>query len=186
MGNQFFDQSQSKFRTFINQQRKTNHFESVHFTALRLVQYVSLVFCLVPCALIVLQDLILKNLNAIKFVETYSDVSFKFTLESYTIILSGFLQNFPYLAKLTMEAVIFFHAYYSMWDVNLVPAQMNYTDLKIMKSMGQIDSIVCPKSALLWHNTSFTSAFKINSKIYYNQNEKNVRIAQAQAQTGSG
>ena len=40
-----------------------------------------------------------------------------------------------------MESVIFFHVYYTMWDVNLVPAQMNYTDLKIMKSMGQIDSI---------------------------------------------
>lgn len=99
-------------------------------------------------------------------------------MSSIAAILSGFLQNFPYLAKLTMEAVIFFHAYYTMWDVNLVPAQMNYTDLKIMKSMGQIDSIVCPKSAFLWHNTSFTAAFKINEKIYYNQNEKNERIAE--------
>ena len=137
-------------------------------------------FCLVPCILVVLQELILKNLNSIKFVETYSDVSFKFTIESYTIILSGFLQNFPYLAKLTMEAVIFFHVYYTMWDVNLVPAQMNYTDLKIMKSMGQIDSIVCPKSAFLWHNTSFPAAFQINSQTFFNQNEKNERLRQQQ------
>jgi len=43
-------------------------------------------------------------------------------MANYTIILSGFLQNFPYLAKLTMEAVIFFHAYFTMWDINLVPA----------------------------------------------------------------
>ena len=86
------------------------------------MQYVSICFCLVPCIMIVLQELIMKNLKSIRFVETYSDVSFKFTIESYTIILSGFLQNFPYLAKLTMEAVIFFHAYYTMWDVNLVPA----------------------------------------------------------------
>ena len=146
------------------------------------MQYCSIVFCLVPCIMIVLQELIMKNLKSIRFVETYSDVSFKFTIESYTIILSGFLQNFPYLAKLTMEAVIFFHAYYTMWDVNLVPAQLNYTDLKIMKSMGQIDSLVCPKSAFLWHNTSFTAAFKINEKIYYNQNEKNERIAVNDAQ----
>lgn len=67
-----------------------------------------------------------------------------------------------------MESVIFFHVYYTMWDVNLVPAQMNYTDLKIMKSMGQIDSIVCPKSAFLWNGTSLAAAFKINKKIYYN------------------
>ena len=69
-----------------------------------------------------LSDLILKNLNSIKFVETYSDIDFKLTWQAYTVILSGFLQNFPYLAKLTMEATIFFHAYYVMWDVNLVPA----------------------------------------------------------------
>ena len=77
-----------------------------------------------------------------------------------------------------MESVIFFHVYYTMWDVNLVPAQMNYTDLKIMKSMGQIASIVCPKSAFLWNGTSLAAAFKINEKIYYNQNEKNQRIAE--------
>ena len=82
----------------------------------------SIVFCLVPCTTVLLQDLILKGLSSIKFVETFSDSQFKFTITSYTIILSGFLQNFPYLAKLTMEAVIFFHAYYTMWDVNLVPA----------------------------------------------------------------
>ena len=55
--------------------------------------------------------------------------------------------NHPYLAKITMEAVIFFHAYFSLWDVNLVPAQLNYNQMKIMKSMGQIDSVVCSKSA---------------------------------------
>jgi hypothetical protein len=120
-----------------------------------------------PCIMIILQYLILNSLNSIQFVKTFSE-DFKLSIDSYTIILSGFLQNFPYLAKLTMEAVIFFHAYYTMWDVNLVPAQINYTNLKIMQSMGQIDSIVCPKSAFLWHNTSYTVAFKINQKIYYN------------------
>ena len=77
-----------------------------------------------------------------------------------------------------MEAVIFFHAYFTMWDINLVPAQLNYNDLKIMRSMGQIDSIVCPKSAFLWHNTSFPAAFQINNSTYFNQNEKNERIAE--------
>lgn len=86
--------------------------------------------------MIVLQNLILKDLTSTKFVEAFSDSEFSFTVESYALILSGFLQNFPYLAKLTMDAVIFFHAYFTMWDINLVPAQLNYNDLKIMKSMG--------------------------------------------------
>ena len=78
------------------------------------------------------------------------------------------MQNHPYLAKLTMEAVIFFHAYFTMWDVNLVPAQLNYNELKIMKSMGQIDSVVCPKSAFFWHNACFVAAFKVKDAVFYN------------------
>lgn len=123
--------------------------------------------------MIVLQNLILKDLTSTKFVEAFSDSAFTYSIESYALILSGFLQNFPYLAKLTMDAVIFFHAYFTMWDINLVPAQLNYNDLKIMKSMGQIDSIVCPKSAFLWGGTSYTAAFKINERIFINLNEKN-------------
>jgi len=120
----------------------------------------------------VLQDLLLKNLVVSRFVSSVVELGEKFTPSNYTIIFSGFLQNFPYLAKLTMEAVIFFHAYFTMWDINLVPAQLNYNDLKIMKSMGQIDSIVCPKSAFLWHNTSYPAAFQINNVTFFNQRDK--------------
>ena len=74
MGNQFYDGGQSRLKQFLNRSQKTVHFESVHFTALRYIQYVSICFCLVPCIMIVLQDLILQNLSAVKFVQTYSDI----------------------------------------------------------------------------------------------------------------
>lgn len=45
-----------------------------------------------------------------------------------------------------------------------------------MKSMGQIDSVVCPKSAFFWHNACFVAAFKVKDAVFYNQNEKNERI----------
>ena len=133
MGNQYEDTNKSSLVKFLNRRTKTNHFESVHFTALRYIQYVSIVFCLFPCVMIVLQDLLLKGLQVSKFVDSFSEMKSKFIFRNYTVILSGFLQNFPYLAKLTMEAVIFFHAYFTVWDINLVPAQLNYNDLKIMK-----------------------------------------------------
>jgi len=44
-----------------------------------------------------------------------------------------------------------------------------------MKSMGQIDSVVCPKSAFFWHNSCFVAAFKVKDGVFYNQNEKNER-----------
>lgn len=122
MGNQYYDGGKNRFQKMLLRRTKTNHFESVHFTALRYIQYVSIIFCLFPCVMIVLQDLLLKNLQVSRFVSSFVQLDTKFTMANYTIILSGFLQNFPYLAKLTMEAVIFFHAYFTMWDINLVPA----------------------------------------------------------------
>jgi hypothetical protein len=38
MGNQYYDDiSQGKLKQFLKRRQKTNHFESVHFTALRYI-----------------------------------------------------------------------------------------------------------------------------------------------------
>ena len=171
MGNMYKEDSkerESRWRQLIKTRARRSHFESVHFTALKYVQVASLVFCLVPCLLLILESLVLRNLTIRQFVETFSDAEFSYSLKSFTALYSDFMQNHPYLAKLTMEAVIFFHAYFTMWDVNLVPARLNYNDLKIMKSMGQIDSVVCPKSAFFWHNACFVAAFKVKNAVFYN------------------
>ena len=57
--------------------------------------------------------------------------------------------NLPFMAYLTMEAVIFFHVFFIMWDINLVPACVNFKNLQVIKTLGNIDSIVCSKSAFL-------------------------------------
>ena len=72
MGNQYYDGGKIRWQQMLNRRTKTNHFESVHFTALRYIQYVSIGFCLVPCIMIVLQDLLLKNLQVSKFVSSFS------------------------------------------------------------------------------------------------------------------
>ena len=54
----------------------------------------------------------------------------------YWFTFSGFMSNMPYLAKITMECTIFFHAYFTMWDVNLVPANINFNNFRIMKQLG--------------------------------------------------
>ena len=89
------------------------------------------------------------------------------------------MTNLPYLAKLTMECVMYFHAYFTMWDVNLVPAAVNFTDMKVMKSMGQVDNIVCSKSAFFNSGNTFTAMCKIGNTVFSNNkvncNEKNVK-----------
>lgn len=36
-------------------------------------------------------------------------------------VMAGFMINLPYLSYICMEAVVYFHAYFVLWDVNLVP-----------------------------------------------------------------
>ena len=85
--------------------------------------------------------------------------------------------NTPYLAKLTMDGVVFMHAYFALWDLNLIPADLVFNNLSIMKQMGQVNSIVCPTNALLYKNTHIVAGFKINDAIFFNQNLKNEKIA---------
>ena len=61
--------------------------------------------------------------------------------------LASFMYNLPFMAYLTMEAVMFFHVFFIVWDINLVPANINFKNLQAINTLGNIDSIVCSKSA---------------------------------------
>ena len=138
---------------------------------------VFLVFLIVESVLLqsemmmILEDLVLQNLPARRFSEAWGLETMESTglgREKYWYSFAGFMTNLPYLAKLTMEGAVFFHAHFAMWDVNLVPAHLNFTDLKAMKSMGQVDHIVCPKSAFFSSGHIFTAAFKIGGQLFAN------------------
>ena len=64
-------------------------------------------------------------------------------------VAASFMVNLPYLGYIVMEGVMFFHTYYVIWDVNLVPAGINITNLETMQTLGQVDSIVCSKAAFI-------------------------------------
>ncbi len=72
----------------------------------------------------ILGDLMMRNFAFNKFCDYWklTEVDRGFGNAEYWFSFTGFMANLPYLAKLTMEAVIYFHAYFAMWDVNLVPA----------------------------------------------------------------
>ena len=121
--------------------------------------------------MMILEELVLQNLPARKFAEAWGFETMESAAigrEKYWYSFAGFMKNLPYLAKLTMDGVIFFHAHFAMWDVNLVPAHMNFTDLKAMRCMGQVDSIVCSKSAFFSSGHAFTAALKIGDQLFWN------------------
>jgi hypothetical protein len=86
--------------------------------------------------------------------------------------VAGFMSNLPYLSHITMEAVVFFHAYFVLWDINLVPANIMFTNLRTMKTLGQVDTIVCSKAAFIYPSLRYVAAFKISDVICYNEAEK--------------
>jgi hypothetical protein len=71
-----------------------------------------------------------------------------------------------------LEGVVYFHAYFVLWDINLVPANINFTNLKTMKTLGQVDSIICSKRAFLDPKKRYVAAFKLGEVICYNEQEK--------------
>ena len=173
MGNNFRqDESrEGRIKHWFRQKKNGKNFESVYFTALKVFQLVSFLFCFVPVVLLILEDLVLQNASANKFAVTWGlkeKEGTGFGRDQYWYSFGGFMTNLPYLAKLTMDGVVFFHAYFAMWDVNLVPAHMNFTDLKAMRCMGQVDSIVCSKSAFFSSGHAFTAALKIGDQLFWN------------------
>ena len=84
-------------------------------------------------------------------------------------VMAGFMINLPYLSHMCMEGVVYFHAYYVLWDINLVPASINFTNLRTMKTLGQVDTIICSKSAFLNANLRYVAAFKVGNHLCYNQ-----------------
>ena len=87
-------------------------------------------------------------------------------------VMAGFMINLPYLSHICLEGIVYFHAYFVLWDINLVPANINFTNLKTMKTLGQVDSIICSKKAFIDPNNRYVAAFKLGDTICYNEQEK--------------
>ena len=86
--------------------------------------------------------------------------------------VASFMSNLPYLSHIIMEAVVYFHAYFVLWDINLVPANIMFTNLRTMKTLGQVDTIVCSKAAFINPNLRYVAAFKVGDVVAYNEADK--------------
>ena len=86
------------------------------------------------------QEFALKNTSYYKFERTFirfdEDKFAIETLKQMFGVTAGFMVNLPYLAVVCMEAVIYFHSNFVLWDVHLAPAQIKFNSLKAMKALG--------------------------------------------------
>ena len=85
-------------------------------------------------------------------------------IEQIMQIAAGFMCNIPYLASIVIELVIHFHQYYAVWDLQLLPAQLQFNSCRAMQYLGQVNAIVCSKSAFVNHHQQYVAAFKVGGK----------------------
>ena len=85
--------------------------------------------------------------------------------------------NMPYLGYICMEGVVFFHTYFILWDVNLVPAEVKFNNLEAMQTLGNVDSIICSKSSFISERGNRSiAAFKVGNTTCENDGERKDKI----------
>lgn len=176
MGNGFRspEQLQIRIKKSLLQKKVLHRPEGVQFRTLRSVQIFSIVFCLVPCILVLFEDFALRNTSMGRFANMFINLLPSNGMDKLRImfdVMAGFMINLPYLSHICMEGVVYFHAYFVLWDINLVPAHINFTNLRTMKTLGQVDTIICSKSAFLNANLRYVAAFKVGDFLCYNQED---------------
>ena len=139
-------------------------FQSLIFRALKTVQVVALVLCLVPFALMLFSNHVLKGTPIHRFDVEFlpaDGAAFYGQVQRYMAVVSCFMFSLPYLAQTCMEAVIHFHTYFVVNDANLVPSRLRFKNFGVMKTLGQVNSVVADKAAFVDDSKSYVMALKV-------------------------
>ena len=56
---------------------------------------------------------------------------------------------YPYLVKLVLDCVVMFHNLYILWDINLVPSNVNITNYFALTRLSQVSHMIVDPSAIL-------------------------------------
>ena len=159
----------------MRQGKQLNRPEGIWFRALRTLQILAFTFCLAPCILVLFEDFALRNTSMGRFANTFIHLLPTTGTDKLGImfdVMAGFMFNLPYLAILCMEGVTYFHAYFILWDINLVPAYVSFTNLRAMKTLAQVDTIVCGKSAIADQENRYCACFKVADVLCTNEGDE--------------
>ena len=79
MGNLYKDHSKDGvWQMMCRSSDNRSHFESVHFTVLKYVQMASMVMCLIPCLVLIFEELVLRNEVIRMFVKSHADAEYTY------------------------------------------------------------------------------------------------------------
>jgi hypothetical protein len=124
------------------------------------------VICFIPCLLFILINV--WRGNKIKSSLQYMLDGAKYELNIRTIATSllCLMISLPYLLKVGLEILDFLTSYFAEWDINLVPADIQFNNPCAMGTLGNIDSIILNKRALI-NGQNRVESFRVDGKCYF-------------------
>lgn len=126
------------------------------------------VVCFIPCLLFILINLwrgnqILKSLQHI-----LDGYGYELSGKTLAKSLLSLMISLPYLLKLSLEITEIFQSYFAEWDINLVPSNVHFNNPNAMSTLGNVDSIILNKRAII-NGIKRVEAFKVDGKCYYTE-----------------
>ena len=97
----------------------------------------------------------------------------RYELKAKTILTSfiSMTITMPFMLRLSSDIMNIFQTYFAIWDINLVPANLHFNNLLAIKSLGNVDSVILNKRAIIDSRKRRVHAFRVNGQCFYNDIE---------------
>lgn len=92
-------------------------------------------------------------------------------IKFYLCSLDIFLCTFPYFMNVICDFVSLMHVTFIVWDVNLVPADVQINNLDTVPKLGFVNNIVLSRSALFNTQSQEVVSVHCGGEILWNENE---------------
>jgi len=121
--------------------------------------------------MVIFVHLILGSTPLSKFEETVLQVSIKQTtaealpqtMVDIVSLQSQYFLFYPYVIKIVIDCVVMFHNLFVLWDINLVPSNINITNYFALDRLSQVSNMVLSPSSMLGYRQNvvcFLTMFK--------------------------
>jgi len=121
--------------------------------------------------MVIFVHLILGSTPLSTFEETVLQVSIKQTtaealpqtMVDIVSLQSQYFLFYPYVIKIVIDCVVMFHNLFVLWDINLVPSNINITNYFALDRLSQVSNMVLSPSSMLGYRQNvvcFLTMFK--------------------------
>jgi hypothetical protein len=127
------------------------------------------VVCLIPSVLFVNQELWRGNPIQKFIIYIYELERYELSIRAMGTSFICMMITLPFLLKLSLDIMDIFQSYFATWDVNLVPANLHFNNPFGMSHLGNVESILLNKRALINERDRYVKVFRVGGKCYFSE-----------------